>query len=123
MGKKEPALNYVDHADGTLMYLVLEDDVLPWVAEDIYDVLGRLSVDELEDTDFLLITPDGPVVEVEFACTDDNENDFEVTLINPDGTQGELVERVENMNRFPANTHIQHYNGFDKSKYYVYEDN
>lgn len=84
---------------------------LPWVAEDIYDLLNQ--VDDLEATDFLLLTPDGPVLEVEIACMGDND-DFEVTLVNVDGTQGELAERIENIRRFPVNVHIQHYNGFDK---------
>ena len=117
MSKKEPSLNYVEHADGTLMYLVLEDDTLPWVAEDIYDVINK--VDDLDSTDFLLITPDGPVVSVEIACTGDN--DFEVTLINADGTKGELAERIE-VHNWPADVHIQHYNGFDKSAYYEHDD-
>ena len=85
--------------------------------EDIYDVINK--VDDLDSTDFLLITPDGPVVSVEIACTGDN--DFEVTLINADGTKGELAERIE-VHNWPADVHIQHYNGFDKSAYYEHDD-
>jgi hypothetical protein len=115
MPQKEPQLNYVDHADGILMYLVLEPNTLPWVAEDIYDLINQ--VEDLDETDFLLLAPDAPVFSVEVACTDGDDTDFEVTLINVDGTQGELVERIENIRRYPANVHIQHYNGFDKSAY------